>query len=67
MYDIETAENFRTIKLSESNRSIIRDALEAYRNNRTIALYSERDPNRADFVDIEILEIDEIFDLIGDE
>ena len=64
---LEEIENFRMIKLSESNRYLVREALEAYRNEKTSDLYDERDPNRADYIDVEILEIDEILELIGDE
>ena len=64
---LEEIENFRMIKLSESNQYIVREALEAYRNEKTDDLHFERDPNRAEYIDIEILEIDEILELIGDE
>lgn len=59
-------DNPKTFDLIESQRFIIGEALEAYRNEVTARLYDERDPNRADAVDIELLEIDEILELIGE-
>jgi len=58
-------ENYQDIKLSESNRSVVRDALEHYRVLVTARLYGDVD---SIFIrekhDIELLEIDEILELM---
>jgi len=59
---LEQFENYKTVKLSESNRQILRDALEYYRNAVTVSLYTEGN----EYEDIELLEIDEILNTIGD-
>jgi hypothetical protein len=64
MHLSEQLENYKDIKLSESNREIIRDALEMYRNEVTKRLYSEVGTNYADYHDIMILEIDEILEVL---
>jgi hypothetical protein len=61
MHLSEQLQNYKDIKLSESNREIIRDALEMYRNVVTKRLYSDVRTNYANYHDIMILEIDEIF------
>jgi hypothetical protein len=63
----EQLQNYKDIKLSESNREIIRDALEMYRNVVTKRLYSEVRTNYANYHDIMILEIDEILEILGVE
>jgi hypothetical protein len=54
--------------LSESNREIIKDALEMYRNEVTKKLYSDVKSNyTTEYHDIMILEIDEILEVLGTE
>jgi hypothetical protein len=56
-------ENFKDIKLSESNREILKDALEMYRNEVTKRLYSEvKSIFVTEYHDIMLLEIDEILE-----
>jgi len=56
-------ENFKDINLSESNREIIKDALEMYRNEVTKRLYSDvKSIFVAEYHDIMLLEIDEILE-----
>ena len=53
---------------SESNRDIIKDALEMYRNEVTRRLYSEVKSNFVtEYHDIMLLEIDEILEVLGVE
>lgn len=56
--------NTREIPLNDSNRMIIRSALELYRNETTIKLYG--DLCNIEYYDIELLEIDEILQLLKD-
>jgi len=56
----DTIENNKTIKLSESNRQIIEDALLAYKN---ISVYQS---NSDEYLEIQSLEIDEILEKIKD-
>ena len=67
MHLSEQLQNYKDIKLSESNREIIRDALEMYRNVVTKRLYSDVKTNYANYHDIMILEIDEILEVLGVE
>ena len=67
MHFSEQLQNYKDIKLSESNREIIRDALEMYRNEVTERLYSDVRTNYANYHDIMILEIDEILEVLGVE
>ena len=58
-------ENYIDIKLSESNRSIIRDALEAYRNEVTAKVYGDTESVfDTEYHDIMLDEIDEIMVLM---
>jgi hypothetical protein len=58
-------ENYVDIKLSESNRSIIRDALEAYRNEVTAKVYGDTESVfDTEYHDIMLDEIDEIMVLM---
>jgi hypothetical protein len=58
-------ENYVDIKLSESNRSIIRDALEAYRNEVTAKVYGDTESVfDTEYHDIMLDEIDEIMVLV---
>ena len=53
---------------SESNRDIIKDALEMYRNEVTRRLYSEVKSNFVtEYHDIMLLDIDEILEVLGVE
>jgi ribosomal protein L20A (L18A) len=63
----EQLQNYKDIKLSESNREIVRDALEMYRNKVTERLYSDIGTNYTNYHDIMILEIDEILEVLGVE
>lgn len=64
----EQLENVKNVKLSESNRDIIRDALEMYRNEVTKRLYAEVESNYVnEYHDIMLLEIDEILEVLGIE
>ena len=56
----KTVENFKTIKLSESNRYIVEKALNAYKN---IAVYQN---DSDEYIEIQELEIDEILEKIKD-
>ena len=67
MHLSEQLQNYKDIKLSESNREIIRDVLEMYRNVVTKRLYSDVRTNYANYHDIMILEIDEILEVLGVE
>ena len=67
MHLSEQLQNYKDIKLSESNREIIKDALEMYRNVVTKRLYSDVRTNYANYHDIMILEIDEILEVLGVE
>jgi hypothetical protein len=61
-------ENYKDIKLSESYRDIIRDALELYRNEVTKRLHSEVESIFVtEYHDIMLLEIDEILEVLGVE
>jgi hypothetical protein len=61
-------QNYKNIKLSESEREVIRDALEMYRNEVTKRLYSEVKSNfTTEYHDIMILEIDEILEIVSEE
>ena len=61
-------ENYQDIKLSESNRDVIREALEHYRNVVTARLYGDvKTPYIQEKHDIELLEIDEILELMENE
>lgn len=61
-------ENYQDIKLSESNRDVIRSALEHYRNVVTIKLYGDvESPYIQEKHDIELLEIDEILELMEEK
>lgn len=57
---LDTIENNRMIKLSESNRFIIEQALAAYKN---ISVYQNDDD---EYLEIQDLEIDEILEKIKD-
>ena len=59
-------EKYRLIRTNESNRSIIRTALEQYRNIVTMHLYTAKDYS-AEYHDIELLEIDEILENLGED
>jgi hypothetical protein len=54
----EILEDVKLVKLSDSNRQIISDALEAYKN---ISVYQV---NSDDYIEIQSLEIDEILEKI---
>jgi hypothetical protein len=56
----EIVENTKTVKLSESNRYIIEQALLAYKN---IAVYQN---DSDEYLEIQNLEIDEILEKIKD-
>lgn len=60
MIDLDVLLNVKSVKLSDSNRDIIREALAAYKN---IAMYQ----NRSDeYIETQALEIDEILELVKD-
>jgi hypothetical protein len=56
----EILEDVKLVKLSDSNRQIISDALEAYKN---ISVYQV---NSDDYIEVQSLEIDEILEKIKD-
>jgi|APGre2960657404_1045060.scaffolds.fasta_scaffold252889_1 hypothetical protein len=61
-------QDYKNITLSVSNRNIIRDALEMYRNEMTKKLYSDVESNfTTEYYDIELLEIDEVIEILGIE
>jgi hypothetical protein len=55
---LEQVENFKMVKLSESNRELIRNALEAYNN---ISVYQSNDD---DYIEVQSLEINEILEKV---
>jgi len=57
----------KSIFLSDSNRIIIREALEAHRNELTAKLYGDVPSNcSTEYFDIEIQEVDEILEQLGE-
>ena len=65
---LDIFENYELIRLSESNRYLVRNALELYRNQITAKLYGDiEDDIDPVYHDIELLEIDEILELLKEE
>jgi hypothetical protein len=64
MIDVE---NCRMVKMSESNRYIVRELLEKYRNEATMQMFDNTSEYNQEYWDIMVLEIDEILESIGEE
>ena len=64
----EMMENYNQVKLSQSNREVIREALEMFRNHVTLMAYGDTESHYdGEYLDIMLDEVDEILQFVEEK